>query len=108
MAAEAPLHAIPTLERLGHVIRPLGRWVVLTRQPRAAGRRPAGCGLDALEQVERPELARVADRAALAMLGMAGAEVVAAHPGHERLLGAPLGDDEAGVAVVVGPQQFEP
>jgi len=48
-----------------------------------------------------------ADRAALAVLGVAGREVRAAHPGVEVLLRAPLRDDEADLAVVARAQERE-
>ena len=41
------------------------------------------------------------------MLGVAGAEVGALNPSQEPLLGLPLGDDEAQLPVVVGPQELE-
>src|SRR3954454_9175770 len=42
------------------------------------------------------------------MLCVAGGEVRALKPGLEVRIGPPLGDDEAHVPVVVGPQQLEP
>src|ERR1700704_6189372 len=60
-----------------------------------------------LEHVERPQLARRPDRAALAMLRVAGGEVGPRHPRREVLLRAPAREDEADVAIVVGPQQLE-
>jgi ribosomal protein S18 acetylase RimI-like enzyme len=42
------------------------------------------------------------------VLGVSGREVAAPHPHLEVLLGAPAGEDEADLTVVVGPQQLEP
>ena len=41
------------------------------------------------------------------MLRVAGGEVRALHPRDEVLFGPPLGDDEADLALIVGPQQLE-
>src|SRR3954470_13275918 len=60
-----------------------------------------------LQDVERPQLAGGADRPALAVLRVAGGEVGARQPGLEVLLRPPAGQDQADLAVVVGPQQLE-
>src|SRR5215217_513008 len=63
--------------------------------------------LDALEHVERPDLAGGADRTLGPVLGMAGGEVRACHPGAEGLLRAPARHHQAQLALVVGAQQLE-
>jgi hypothetical protein len=78
------------------------------RSARRSGRLSSVMGLaQVLEHVERPQLARAADRPALPVLPVSRLEVRARKPAPEVLLRAPLGDHEADVSLVVGPQQLE-
>ncbi len=74
---------------------------------RVSGRSVGGSRFPAFEHVERPQLARGADRSRLAMLRVTGREVRAFHPGLEVGFGAPPGEHQAELALVVGTEQLE-